>query len=218
MKKQGRDHAEWEEIKEDLNVEKDLPTKNDKKWYDLIPLKQIKDMLPRLRYVRGAKDKIQFDGFKITSENNNSIFERNKSYYSSKAQIDRLAWYIGSKMLEIIYTKHGGFSKGKLSEILEAQEEEFKTYDQMKIIKETFADLVKKNLEGYVTEEELEAHASRFLGVFSEKSRCIKVGKILDTLLTDREIYKAKDALRKRVSRNYEAQAAGIKEVKTTSD
>ena len=215
MKKKGREHAEWEDIKEDEVIEKDLPVNTDnKKWYDFLPLAKIKDLLPVLRYVRGSKEKIQFDGFKITAENNISIFEKNHHFFNSRQQVDRVAWYIGSKMLEIIYLRHGGLKKTKLTEFLESQEEFYRIYDQLKIVKETFTGLVEKYQEGFLTDEELDRHAEGFLKVFSYKEDKIKAGRLLDQMLSEKEIRKTKDRLRQREYRSFEGKAKGISEVK----
>jgi len=215
MKKKGREHAEWEDIKEDEVIERDLPVNTDnKKWYDFLPLAKIKDLLPVLRYVHGSKSKIQFDGFAITTENNKSIFERNKHFFHSTGQVDRVAWYIGSKILEIIYLRHGGLKKTKLTAYLESHEDEYRQIDQRKIIKETFVGLVEKYQDGLITEEELDKHASSFLDVFPDKNDRIKVGKILDQLLSEKEVKRTKDRVRQREYRNYEGKARGIEEVK----
>jgi len=216
MKQKGREHANWtSELKSDDNIEKELPSsKDDKKWYDFIPLAKIKDLLPVLRYVHGYKSKVQFDGFAITSENNKTIFERNKHFYHSQGQVDRVAWYIGSKMMELIYLKHNGLKKTKLTEWLESQEESYRVLDQMKIVKETLNGLIEKWQEGFVTDEELDAHAETFLKVFTVKEDRIKMGKMLDQMMSEREIKRTKDRLRQREYRNFEAKAKGIEGVK----
>jgi hypothetical protein len=130
--------VEWIEKEDQIeSFENDFPIKKGKKWYDYIPFDKLKELLPRLKNIRGSKAKIQFEGFKITSDNNKTIFERNKTF-GSRAQVDFMAWYIGSKFLEIIYFKMDGFAKTKLSLLLESQEEEFRVYDDMKTTKEIF--------------------------------------------------------------------------------
>ena len=216
MKQKGREYANWtSELKTDENIEKTLPVNGEnKKWYDYIPLARIKDLLPVLRYVHGLKSKVQFDGFAITSENNKTIFERNKHFFHSVGQVDRVAWYIGSKMLDLIYLKHNGLKKTKLTEWLESQEDIYRTLDQMKIVKETLNGLIEKWQEGYVTDEELDQHAEAFLKVFTVKDDRIKMGKMLDQMMSEKEILRTKNRLRQREYRNFEAKAKGIEGVK----
>lgn len=219
MRQKGNRQSDWSELlHEDSVIEKDLPKRGDKKWYDYIPVAQIKDLLPKLRYIRGSKDKIQFDGFRITSENNQSIFEKNHYFFASRSQVDRLAWYIGSKILEQIFLKFNGFKVSKLSRVMEEDVENYHVYDQMKIVKETFKKLVEKHVEGFVSDDELTRHGERFLAAFDDKNDKIKVGKILDSLVSEHGISQARDRLRKRNNQKFSAQALGIKEVSGETD
>lgn len=214
MKAKGTEYSNWDDIKEDEILEKDLPRhqKSGKKWYELIPFSDIKGLLPVLRYIHGAKERITFNGFKITAENNNTIFERNKHFFTSQSQVDRVAWYIGSKMLEIIYSKHGGLKSTKLADYLESQEEKYRIYDQFKIVKDTFKKLVEKHYEGYVTDEELNQHAEDLLKTFDGENKA-KAARIIDELLSETEAQRISNRVKKRVVRDWEKKVRGIEKV-----
>jgi len=60
----------------------------------------------------------------------------------------------------------------------------------------------------------LDRHAEGFLKVFSDKEDKIKAGRLLDQMLSEKEIRKTKDRLRQREYRSFEGKAKGISEVK----
>lgn len=197
MKVRGKNNSDWKTLEECENES----MIGKKKWYDLIPIDKIKDGLPMLKYVRGAKSKIQFDGFLITAQNNQAIFDRGKGIFHSRSQIDRIAWYIGSKILQLIFDKEHKVSNDKLTKLMESQEKENMLYDQFKIIKVSFEKLIEKHIQGYVTAEELKKKAMEFLKVFEEPENVEKVKQILEELLSESSIIRVKGRLRKEKSR-----------------
>jgi hypothetical protein len=198
-------------------VEEKMPTVRGKKWYDFIPFEKIKELLPRLKNVRGPKVKIQFDGFKITSDNNKTIFERNKSF-GSRSQVDFMAWYIGSKFLEVIYFKMDGFSKTKLSRELESKEAEFRLYDDMKTIKETFRYYVEQYLEEFITEADLMSNGQKLLETLDNISAKNRMAKIFDDMMSPEAINKTTATLKKRGYREFQAKVKGFKVFSNVSD
>jgi hypothetical protein len=198
-------------------VEEKMPTVRGKKWYDFIPFEKIKELLPRLKNVRGPKVKIQFDGFKITSDNNKTIFERNKSF-GSRSQVDFMAWYIGSKFLEVIYFKMDGFSKTKLSRELESKEAEFRLYDDMKTIKETFRYYVEQYLEEFITEADLMSNGQKLLETLDNISAKNRMAKIFDGMMSPEAINKTTATLKKRDYREFQAKVKGFKVFSNVSD
>lgn len=198
-------------------VEEKTPTIKGKKWYDFIPFEKVKELLPRLKNVRGPKVKIQFDGFKTISDNNKTIFERNKSF-GSRSQVDFMAWYIGSKFLEVIYFKMDGFPKTKLSRELESKEAEFRLYDDMKTVKETFRYYIEQYLEDFITEADLMSNGKKLLETLDNISVKNRMAKIFDEMMSPEEINKVNSTLKKRDYRKFQADVKGFKVFSNGSD
>jgi hypothetical protein len=158
MRVQGRDHAEHMMTDDDLiydnenwpNVktgkeERDIEGKGKPKWYLMLPYDEFVPHLPKLRYLRGSKAKFSITTFDEINKVCQEVFECNKSFFRFRSQVDLLAHYIGTKILEQVYVVQRGYKKYPLSILLEEQEEQFKIWDQMKTVKEIFQSFVKNS-------------------------------------------------------------------------
>jgi hypothetical protein len=204
------DTDEWPPSPAPRNLEgKDRP-----KWYEMLPYDQFAQYLPQLRYVRGSKAKFSITTFQEISDVAQEIFEKNKSFFRFRVQVDLLAHYIGVKMLEHIYISRCGHKKSRLSELLESNEQQFAIWDQMKTVKEIFASILEKRIQGFVSEEEFEATVERYIDTFDEKSDRIKMAQIIDFLIDDGAVRKAKERVRKNHENKQRAKEAGIRGVK----
>jgi predicted transcriptional regulator len=169
-----------------------------KKWYEMIPYDKIMPFMPKLRIIRGSKKKLNITVHAEISEEAQSLFEKNKSFFRHRAQVDVMAYYLGIRMMVEIYLTKRGFPRNKLSLLLEAEEPEQEIYDQMAIVKEKIKKDVERYAEGIITEEEIHSKMDAYLLTFeSEKSR-ETMCKIFDRMIDKNEEEKAKDRLKHR--------------------
>ena len=178
--------------------DEDIQGKGKIKWYDRLPYNDFVDDLPMLRYVRGARAKIHITTFDEINKSNQQIFECNKSFFRYRVQVDLLAHYIGSKMLEQIYIVKKNNKKYPLSELLEEQEKQFETWDQMKTIKELFSSLSEKKANGFITDQEMDELVDKYINTFEDADSRIKMAGVLDLMIAQGEEFKAKERLRKK--------------------
>lgn len=215
MKAVGRDRGGWEYSNEDQNSDNEIWPKSDskkvkteteidgkgkKKWYDFLPYHDFVDLLPMLRYVRGAKTKISITTFDEVGKVCQQIFECNKSFFRFRVQVDLLAHYIGTKILEQIYIIKKNIKPYPLSKLLEEQEEQFKIWDQMKTIKELFATLCEKKVSGFITKKEMDDLVAKYIATFEDASDRVKMSDILDLMIQNGEEKKAMERINKRDS------------------
>lgn len=198
-----------------------LPTADPKKkhkgpkWYEMINYSpEFIEELPKLRYIRGSKSRFTIVTFEQTDRSCQSIFECNKFFFRFRSQVDMIAHYLGTKILEEIYMTRRGIKKSALSELLEKKEKVFKIWDEMKCIKGIFGDLMEKYVEGFIENRELEAEIDELVGTFSDKNEQKKMRAIIEKMKNEGEAYKAKDRLRKKDEAKKKAEAKGIREVK----
>jgi hypothetical protein len=219
MKVQGRERAkhfieedllsdeeEWPAIKE----ERDIEGKGNPKWYKMLPYEEFVPHLPKLRYLRGAKAKFSVTTFEEINKVCQEIFECNKSFFRFRSQVDLLAHYIGSKILEEIYVVQKGNKKYPLSILLEEQEGQFKIWDQMKTVKEIFKSLCEKYSDGFMTQEELDGHVEKYVNTFDTPDNRIKMAAIIEKMIATGEVYKAAARVRKNYSNAQKAIEKGF--------
>lgn len=200
MKKTGKSSGKWED--EEESQELDPKDHKGKKWYEYIPYDKIRDKVPLLRNIRGGKKELRFWTFHETWEEGQELFDKNKTFFRTRNQVDLSAHYLGMRLL---YELHkNGMPQSDLSSFLEEQEAEFTLFDRMKHVKETFKNLIEHHLEGFVTEEELDKKAERHINSFKKKSDQIKVARMLDLLFESGEMKRAGDRIRQRKHREYE--------------
>jgi hypothetical protein len=180
---------------------RNLEGKGKIKWYEMIDYKKIIPLLPVLRNIRGSKTKINLWMFSEIDNACQSMFERNKSFFRFRAQVDIFCFYLGSKMMEQIFLLNNGFPKSKLSLMLEACEKEYLIYDEMKILKEKFKTDLEKFWEGYISDEEIYAKQAQYVQVLSEAQNQRKMAKIFDDMIGQENNTRIKDRLRKRSER-----------------
>jgi len=212
MKATGRDRGEWELFDEDQlgdeenwpqtknkNVKKDgeLDGKGKIKWYDRLPYNEFVDDLPMLRYLRGAKTKISITTFDEIGKVCQQMFECNKSFFRFRVQVDLLAHYIGTRILEQIYIVKKNKKKYPLSQLLEDQESQFIIWDQMKTVKELFASLCEKKVSGFITKPEMDALVEKYIATFDEPDQRVKMAAIIQSMVDGGEERKAKDRIAK---------------------
>ncbi|MFA7218213.1 MAG: hypothetical protein WC057_06425 [Dehalococcoidales bacterium] len=168
------------------------------KWYDRLPYDKFVDDLPMLRYVRGSKTKISITTFDEIGKVCQQIFECNKSFFRFRVQVDLLAHYIGTKILEQIYIVKKGKKKYPLSQLLEDQEQQFLVWDQMKTIKELFSSLCEKRAQGFITKKEMDNLVEKYISTFDEIDHRIKMSSVLDLMIEHGEEHKAKERIRQK--------------------
>ncbi len=218
MKEKGRDHVEYTENDPMTDTEtwptaspdRNLEGKGKPKWYDFLPYEKFANYLPMLRYVRGSKAKISITTFDEVNKVCQQLFECNKSFFRFRVQVDLLAHYIGTKILEQIYIVQKGKKKYPLSQLLEDQEKQFEIWDQMKTVKELFANLCEKMADGFLTETEFDHHVEKYIATFSTADDRIKMAMVIDLMLDRGEVGKAKDRLRKNRANRQRAYEKGI--------
>jgi hypothetical protein len=222
MKEKVRDGADYSgetnEISDSENwpsasPERNLEGKGNPKWYSFLPWEKFVPFLPRLRYLRGAKAKFSITTFEEINKVCQQVFECHKSFFRFRSQVDLLAHYIGAKILEQIYIVHAGIEKDPLSVILEEQEGQFIIWDRMKVIKDIFKDLCEKNVDGFVSDNELETHLDRYVSTFKDAEDRIKMASIIQKMKETGETFKAKDRVRKNFENRQRAIEKGIHEV-----
>jgi len=167
-------------------------------------------MLPTLKHVRGAKEKVQIYTFKEISDTCEEIFQKNHSVFQSRSQVDRLCHYWGAKVMEQIFLVMKGWPKSKLSLILEAQEPQFKLYDDLKTIKEIIRNYTEKYSQGLMTEKELHEHVTLYLDACPDENSRQKLLLIIENMLDEGEVKKAQDRLRKRNERKRAIEKRGL--------
>lgn len=203
------DNEEWPSVKGD----RDLEGKGRPKWYLMLPYDEFVPHLPKLRYLRGSKAKFSITTFDEINKVCQEVFECNKSFFRFRSQVDLLAHYIGAKILEQVYVVQNGNKKYPLSVLLEEQEEQFKIWDQMKTVKEIFQSFCEKYADGFMTQEELDGHIEKYVNTFDDPENRIKMAVIIEKMIADGEVRKAKDRLRKNygnLQREKEAKEKGI--------
>lgn len=192
---------------------RNLEGKDRPKWYAMLPYDEFVPHIPKLRHIRGSKAKVHIDTFDETSKVCQQIFECNKSFFRFRAQVDLLAHYLGTKILEQIYVVRAGKSKDPLSEILEEMEPQYIIWDQMKTVKDIFKDLCEKLSQNVLSESEFLGYLSRYVRSFALDENGKKMEKIILEMLEkssgEEEVKKIKERLRKREYRQ-KAKAQGI--------
>jgi hypothetical protein len=222
MKEKPSDHVEYDEYDKmtdeeswpAASPERNLEGKGKPKWYDFLPWEKFVQYLPRLRYLRGSKARFTITTFDEINKVCQQIFECNKSFFRFRTQVDLLAHYIGTKILEQIYVVQRGEKKYPLSKLLEEQEEQFKIWDQMKTVKEIFQGFYEKKVEGFITEKEFDGHVERYISTFESSEDRVKMAMILDKMEDGDEYKKAKDRVRKNFQNKQLAIEKGIHTVK----
>lgn len=207
---QNTDTEDWPSSPAHRNLE----GRGKPKWYEMLPYEDFAPHLPQLRYVRGSKAKFSITTFQEINDLCQEIFEKNKSFFRFRVQVDLLAHYIGTKILEHLYVTNRGLPKNKLAQLLEEREKQFAIWDRMKTVKEIFASLCEKRIEGFVSEDEFEAEIGDYIATFDTEIDRMKMAQIVDILLERKAMEKAKDRTRKRFERTQEAKEKGIKAVK----
>ena len=221
MKEKGSDYVEYNEHNPmidseswpEASPERNLEGKGKPKWYDKLPYEKFVDDLPMLRYVRGSKAKISITTFDEVNKVCQQLFEANKSFFRFRVQVDLLAHYIGTKILEQIYIVKRGKKKYPLSQLLEDQEKQFEIWDQMKTVKELFANLCEKMVDGFMTEKEFDQYIAKYIATFSTADDRIKMAMVIDLMFDRGEVGKAKDRLRKNRANKQRAYEKGIQVV-----
>jgi hypothetical protein len=203
------DNESWPTADSNRNLE----GKGKAKWYEKLPYDKFVEDLPMLRYVRGSKAKFTITTFDEINKACQQLFECNKSFFRFRTQVDLLAHYIGTKILEQIYIVRKGKKKYALSQLLEEQEKQFEIWDQMKTVKELFSSLYEKKIEGFVTEKEFDMHVQRYINTFSSPDDRIKMAQVLDRLEETGESIKARDRVRKNFANKQKAFEKGISAV-----
>lgn len=194
------DNENWPktQTKKKSKGDEDINGKGKVKWYNKLPYADFVEDLPMLRYVRGARAKIHITTFDEINKVDQQIFECHKSFFRFRAQVDLLAHYIGSKILEQIYIVKKNHKKYPLSDLLEEQEKQFEIWDQMKTVKELFSNLCEKKENGFITDEEMKELVDKYIDTFSDPDSRIKMASVLDFMIEQGEEFKAKERLRKK--------------------
>jgi hypothetical protein len=213
MKEEATDSTSFNDFLVDKDHYPDSPGRNLEganrpKWYAMIPYDQIIPHIPKLRYIRGSKAKISITTFEEVNRACQQIFECNKSFFRFRVQVDLLAHYLGTKILEQIYVVMQGGKKTPLSKILEDSEVQFELWDQMKAIKEIFQSLCDKRVEGFITDEEMDAHVDKYLATFESDFDREKMARVIDVMIEKGEFGKAAERNRKRYERKYKEKKA----------
>ncbi len=204
------DQMEDNELWPAASSERNLEGKGVPKWYDFLPWEKFVPFLPKLRYLRGSKAKFSITTFDEINKVCQQIFECNKSFFRFRTQVDLLAHYIGSKILEQIYVIQKGEKKYPLSQLLEEQETQFQIWDQMKTVKEIFQGLYEKKIEGFMSEEEFDGYIQKYIDTFETGEDRIKMAMVLDKMEDGDEYKKAKDRIRKNFKNKQTAIEKGI--------
>lgn len=221
MKEIAKDHAIFDEsdLMSDTenwpsaSPERNLEGKGKSKWYEKLPYNKFVDLLPQLRYLRGSKAKFTITTFDEINKVCQQIFECHKSFFRFRSQVDLLAHYIGTKILEQVYIIHKNYPQNPLSKILEEQEAQFKIWDQMKTVKEIFQSLCEKYVEGFMTREELDRHLDLYVSTFSSEEDRIKMMKVVDGMMDENAFGRAKERNRKNYENRQRAIEKGIQVV-----
>jgi hypothetical protein len=190
--------------------ERNLEGKGKPKWYDFLPYEKFVQYLPKLRYLRGSKAKFTITTFEEINKVCQQIFECNKSFFRFRSQVDLMAHYLGTKMMEQIYIVQQCNKQYPLSKVLEEQEEQFQIWDQMKTIKEIFQNLCEKLADGFITQKELDAHVERYIATFESPEDRIKMASVIEHMVSNGETYKAKDRNRKNYANKQKAIEKGF--------
>jgi len=193
------DYENWPKSQsKKAKTKSEIDGKGKTKWYNRLPYDKFVDDLPMLRYVRGSKTKISITTFDEIGKVCQQIFECNKSFFRFRVQVDLLAHYIGTKILEQIYIVKKGKKKYPLSQLLEDQEQQFLVWDQMKTIKELFSSLCEKKSQGFITEKEMDELVEKYISTFDEKDHREKMSSVLDLMMERGEDHKAKERIRQK--------------------
>jgi len=204
MKEKGKDYAKEEEGVDSTPHDppvRDLTGTGKIKWYQHIPWDKVLPKLPQLRNIRGSKTRINLWMFSEIDHTAQSIFEKNKSFFRFRAQVDILAYYLGARILEELYLTRHGFPKSKLSQMLESMEDEYVIYDEMKILKEKFKADLEKYHEGFISEKQIYEKNVTYVTALSHEKNRDKMAKILDDLIGQESDTRIKNRLRKRRER-----------------
>ena len=184
--------------KEPRNLEKGQK----KKWYDVIDFKKMVPLLPMLRRVRGSKKNVTIPVFTELNDSAQSIFERNKTLFRFRTQVDLMAYYWGMRVMEQIYLVHRGLPVSKLSKLLESKEQRYEMYDNMKTVKELFQKDIERFHEGIMPEDEVYKHWDEYLKTFDSDTDRSTINKLFESMLDRGENVKARDRIRKRAEYN----------------
>ncbi len=191
------DHLIDEESWPSASPDRNLEGKGKPKWYDFLPYHKFVSLLPQLRYLRGSKARFTITTFDEINKVCQQIFECHKSFFRYRTQVDLLAHYIGTKILEQIYIVQCNHRKNPISKLLDEQELRFVIWDQMKTIKEIFQGLCEKYVDGFVTEKEFDAHVKRYISTFESADDRIKMATVIERMMVSGEAHKASERVRK---------------------
>jgi len=203
------DHEVWPAAAPSRNID----GKDKVKWYEHIDYPKFTKKIPMLRYMRGSKAKISITTFDEINKVCQQLFECNKSFFRFRVQVDLLAHYIGTRILEQIYIVKQGKKRYPLSQLLEDQENQFEIWDQMKTVKELFAGLCDKKAEGFITDGEMSGFVQRYIDTFSSKDDRVKMAMVIDSMIDKGEMNRARDRMRKKYARAQIEKDKGIKVV-----
>ena len=210
------DHENWpRDNAKKVKHKTDIDGNGKVKWYDKLPYDSFAEDLPMLRYVRGSKTKISITTFDEIGKVCQQIFECNKSFFRFRVQVDLLAHYIGTKILEQIYIVKKGKRKYPLSQLLEDQEQQFLIWDQMKTVKELFSTLCEKKSQGFISEAEMDELVEKYISTFDTPDHRIKMASVLDLMIEQGEEFKASERIKRkeRYKNKQKKEEYGIQEV-----
>lgn len=186
------------------------------KWYHFINFREMLPHMPVLRNYRGGKSKVQFTTFCEVDASAQSIYERNKNFFRTRAQVDIAMHYIGCRIFEFLYLLDRGFTQNKLSKELERYEERYQVYDDMKMIREKVKDDAQHYAADIVTKDEINERIARLLAVLERPDDRERMARIIAKIMREADRQKAADKFKLDGDQNdriYEAMAKGMKTI-----
>lgn len=179
---------------------KEVDTIDKKPWRSVINFVELGPLLPQMKNVSGPKKHASFHTFEITDQIAQSIFERCKHDFQTRAQVDRLAHYIGAGILEQVFLVMRGHKRSKLSLFQESQEENEFKLEQMELARVKLQKKIDLFTSGIITNDKVYEYWDQLLECFASDEQ-ERLEDIFNDMLDRGEAFKSKDRVRKRAER-----------------
>ena len=212
MKFKGREHADWSEEameavldKAEREWEKEKEAKRPAKklkadhikaaeWLKLIIPgiekmdEKQKTIFPIMQTIKGSKSKVQFETYSEKVADIEQIFDNYGHVFRSKAQLNALAHYIGTSILQWKFIVMNGKGLSVLSQRIAEQEPKrnfrgtlMKLHDEIKLSIDHYH-------AGIIDNKELCKEMNEFVEIFKDKEERVVARRYVETLVESGEV------------------------------
>lgn len=229
MKFKGREHAVWDEEAFDVAFEAALasaenerereagnqrPAKNLKSdhikasaWMKLLHpaiekmSEENRTMWPLMQTIKGSKTRIQFDTYSETAQDMEQIFDNFSHIFRSKAQLNALAHYIGTNILQHKLIVLGGKGISRFSQRLKDHEQKRNFHGELSKLHDEIKLSIDHFYAGIIDEKDLEEDMQDYVKCFNNPEDQKVAERFLSTLLETGEMERGRARMGMRKSR-----------------